>query len=77
MSYVPLGDLCGSKNGAPFANKPQTVKTVLLSNFGGASYASTTNHQCGPTTFANAYATQLNPYASSYTSSMHNQQRKQ
>jgi hypothetical protein len=39
MSYVPLGDLCGLKNGAPFSNTPTPVKTVLLSNFGGASYA--------------------------------------
>lgn len=75
MSYVPLGDLCGSKNGAPFSNTPTPVKTVLLSNFGGASYGlaidpSKPGFQCdGATMFKNAYPqAPINPYASSVCS---------
>ena len=76
MSYVPLGNLCGLKNGAPFSNTPTPVKTVLLSNFGGASYAPVhdplnpkTMYQCdGVTTFKTAYATHMNPYASAMCS---------
>jgi len=72
MSYVPLGNICGLKNGAPFSNSPNPVKTILLSNYGGASYAEShdpfnakTNYQCdGRTTFQTAYSRQMNPYAS-------------
>jgi len=72
MSYVPLGDICGPKNGAPFTNTPQPVKTVLLSNYGGVGYPEThdpfnpkTMYQCdGKTTFKTAYSVQMNPYAS-------------
>ena len=77
MSYVPLGDLCGLKNGTPFSNTPTPVKTVLLSNFGGASYASAQDYlnpnkgyQCnGTTLFKNAYPqAPINPYASAICS---------
>ena len=76
MSYSTLGYLCGNTNGAPFSNGASPVKdnVVLLSNWGGASYANpivkksieTGQYQCdGKTTFKTAYSVQMNPYASS------------
>jgi hypothetical protein len=71
MSYNNLGNLCQGYNGLPFNQATQKVPTILLSNYGGASYASpnqpldTKNDQFSPyQTAQKAYKSQTNPYAS-------------
>ena len=73
MSYVSLGEICQNKNGAAFSNGTKPLPTVLLSNWGGASYASAHNQldsrtaslSNGTVRFKNAYSKQMDPYGCS------------
>jgi len=72
MSYTSLGDICQAKNGAAFVQgtQPVALPTILLSNYGGASYASPNNQlktsTCdGRPSFKSAYSNQSSPYGSS------------
>jgi hypothetical protein len=70
MSYNNLGNLCQGYNGLPFNQATQKLPTILLSNFGGASYQSpqnpkSTKNQVTPYLYqVEAYASQMNPYSS-------------
>ena len=70
MSYTLLGAFC-NKNGGPFTQgtQPLVVPTILLSNYGGVSYASPnqlkTSTCDGRSSFKSAYSVQSSPYGSS------------